>query len=646
MSSQGAARARSAARARWTARARYIAGALIAILAIVWSADLPVRLGVLVYAEQFIAVMIGLGLCGQFLRSAEGVAPSPLAVVFAFAGLAVGAWIAWRYPVLQGDMLGNLREATVIGVVVIALLVEGCRRGTGWAMPIVFGTFFIYALAGHHLSGWLQTKAVSVPRLVSYLALDTSSLLGSTMIIVSTTVLAFMIFGRVLQACGGGDFFTDISSALFGRYRGGTGKVEVVASALFGSISGSAMANVMSTGIITIPNMKRAGYTAETAAAVEAVSSTGGQIVPPVMGAAAFLMAENLGVRYADVAIAAIVPAVLYFFSVFIQVDYEAARRGIGGIPADRLPRAGRVLRDGWFFLVPFVVVFYLMFSLNMQAEEAVLYAIAATIPFGALIGYGGSKLTARGFFDAVFASGRDAFDLLVICAVAAMTIGLLNITGLALSMGLALVKIGEGNLFLLLIAVAFVCFILGTGLPTTGVYLLVAILAAPSLIQVGVPPMAAHMFVLFHGCLSMISPPIALAAYAAAHIAGADHMRVGWIACRLGWPLFVLPFLFAWSPELLLIGKPLDIAGSIVMAFAGTWLMCSAIDGRLVERLGPAKRMLAGAAAAMMLVPAGGLSGALYAHAAGLALAAALVARELQLRRVAARGNPPVEAS
>ncbi len=186
-----------------------------------------------------------------------------------------------------------------------------------------------------------------------------------------------------------------------------------------------------------------------------------------------------------------------------------------------------------------------------------------------------------------MFATGRDSFELLTICAVAAIVIGLLNITGLALSLGLALVKIGEGSMILLLIAVALVCFILGLGLPTTGVYLLVAILAAPPLVKLGVPPMAAHMFVLFHGCLSMITPPIALAAYAAAHIAGADHMRVGWIACRLGWPLFVLPFLFAWSPELLWIGTPANIAMSIVFAFVGTWLMCSAIAGYLLEAIG-----------------------------------------------------------
>ena len=586
------------ARTPWWSAATWVAGGAIAFLAIAWSADLPLRLGLLIYSEQFVAAMIGLALCGAFLRRPDDAKPSPVAVACAIAGFAAGFWIAFRYPVLQADLRGHATEGMVLGIVVIGLTVEACRRGSGWSMPIIFGLFFAYALFGHYFSGIWQTKSVRFERLIAYLALDTSSLLGSTMIIVCTTVLVFMVFGRVLQACGGAEFFTDLSSALFGRFRGGTGKVEVVASAFFGSISGSALANVMSTGIITIPNMKRAGYKPETAAAVEAVSSTGGQIVPPVMGAAAFLMAENLGVRYADVAIAAIIPAALYFFSVFVQVDYEAASRGIGGIPRSELPRAGAVLRAGWFFILPFVLLFVLMFRYNLQADEAVLWSTLAVVPFGAILGYRGQKLNARRFFTALFATGRDSFDLLTICAVAAIVIGVLNITGLALSLGLALVKIGEGSMILLLIAVALVCFILGLGLPTTGVYLLVAILAAPPLVKLGVPPMAAHMFVLFHGCLSMISPPIALAAYAAAHIAGADHMRVGWIACRLGWPLFVLPFLFAWSPELLWIGTPANIAMSIVFAFVGTWLMCSAFAGYLLEPIGPVQRVLAGIAA------------------------------------------------
>jgi len=405
--------------------------------------------------------------------------------------------------------------------------------------------------------------------------------------------------------------------------------VSVFSSSLFGTISGSAVANVMSTGIITIPNMKKAGYTPETAGGVEAVSSTGGQIMPPVMGAAAFLMAENLQMRYAEIALAALVPAALYYISVFTQVDLEAARRSIGGLDPARLPRAARVLRAGWFFAVPFVALFYLMFGHDMQAEESVLLGVAAMLPFAALIGYGGRRLDVRGFARALAGTGKDAVEIIVICAVAGAVIGLLNITGLALGLSLTLVKLGQGNLVLLMVAVAFMCIILGMGLPTTGVYLLVAVLAAPPLVQLGVPPLAAHMFVFFYGCLSMITPPVAMAAYAAAHIAQASPMKVGLAACRLGWPAFVLPFLFAWSPTLLLRGNPADVAVSVLTAAAGVWLGSAAFAGFLFKELGMVKRFAFGAAALLMLLPNDAFAGVFWLELTGLVAGAALVLAE-----------------
>jgi TRAP transporter 4TM/12TM fusion protein len=405
--------------------------------------------------------------------------------------------------------------------------------------------------------------------------------------------------------------------------------VEVVASALFGTISGSAVANVMSTGIITIPNMKRAGYTPETAGGVEAVSSTGGQIMPPVMGAAAFLMAENLQMRYADIALAALVPAALYYISVFTQVDLEAARRKIGGLDPARLPRAGRVLRAGWFFIVPFVALFYFMFAYDMRAEESVLFGIGAMLPFAVLLGYGGHRLDWRGFARTLADTGKDAVEIIVICAVAGAVIGLLNITGLSLGLSLTLVKLGEGNLVLLMVAVALMSIVLGMGLPTTGVYLLVAVLAAPPLIELGVPPLAAHMFVFFYGCLSMITPPVAMAAYAAAHIAQASPMKVGLAACRLGWPAFALPFLFAWSPTLLLRGDPVDVTISVVTAAAGVWLGSAGLTGFLFKEIKTLKRLAFGAAAVLMLLPNDAFAGVIWLELAGIALGAALVTLE-----------------
>jgi len=591
--------------------------------AVFWGLDLPARLGLLVYTEQFLAAVLALVFFIAYARARH-----PL---LGAAALLAGAWLAARYPTLQADVLSHLREALILSVVLLAVLVDVCRRTAGFPLTLVFGFFFLYGLFGHLLPGPLETKQVSLSRLLPYLALDTSSMLGSALIIACSTVILFMFFGRVLQACGGAQFFNDVSMSLFGRYRGGPGKVEVCASALFGTISGSAVANTMSTGIITIPNMKRFGYPATMAGAIEAVSSTGGQIMPPVMGAAAFLMADTLQVRYAAIAIAAIVPAALYYFSVFLQVDYEAARRNIGGLDPATLPKFGRVARDGWGFLIPFAVMFYCMLSLNLEAEPSVLIGAAALVPFAATKGYAGQKLTWRSLRDAVIATGRESVDIVVICAMAGCVIGLLNITGLALGLSLSLVKLGEHSVLLLLFVVAFISVILGMGLPTTGVYLLVAVLAAPALVKLGVQPLAAHMFVFFYGCLSMITPPVAMAAYAAAHIAQANPMRVGWTACRLGWPAFVLPFLFVASPALLLTGNPFDVVASVATAIAGVWLVCGAIAGFFVNALPWIKRLAFGACGLVLLVPTDAFQGASILNLAAAVIAGALIALEMR---------------
>lgn len=612
------------------ARAGDVAAFLVIAGAVFWGLDLPTRLGLLVYTEQFLAAALALAFFMAYLRPEKSRA---LEASLAVAGLAAGLWLAVRYPVLQADVLSHTREALVLSIVLLVLVLDCCRRTVGLPLAFVFGFFFLYALVGHRLPGPLETKRVALERLLPYLALDTSSMLGAALIIACSTVILFMLFGRLLQACGGAQFFNDVSMSLFGRYRGGPGKVEVCASALFGTISGSAVANTMSTGIITIPNMKRFGYPATMAGAIEAVSSTGGQIMPPVMGAAAFLMADTLQVRYAVVAVAAIVPAALYYFSVFLQVDHEAARRNIGGLDPATLPRFRNVLRAGWSFLVPFAVMFWCMLGLNLEAEPSVLIGAASLVPFAAWKGYAGARLTWGGALHAVVMTGRESVDIIVLCAVAGCVIGLLNISGLALGLSLSLVRIGEHSLPALLVVVAFISVILGMGLPTTGVYLLVAVLAAPALVKLGVQPLAAHMFVFFYGCLSMITPPVAMAAYAAAHIAQARPMRVGWTACRLGWPAFVLPLLFVASPTLLLTGKTFDVTASVVTAIAGVWLVCAAIGGFFLRELSAAKRLIFCICGALLLIPTDAFGGAGIVNLAAAALAAILVILEVRKR-------------
>jgi TRAP transporter 4TM/12TM fusion protein len=344
-------------------------------------------------------------------------------------------------------------------------------------------------------------------------------------------------------------------------------------------------------------------------------------------------MADTLQMRYAEIAIAAIVPAALYYFSVFLQVDHEAARRRIGGLDPATLPRFGRVLGAGWPFLVPFAVMFYCMLGLNLEAEPSVLIGAASLVPFAAWKGYAGERLTWKSALHAVVATGRESVDIVIICAIAGCVIGLLNITGLALGLSLSLVKIGEHSLPLLLIVVAFISVILGMGLPTTGVYLLVAVLAAPAVVKFGVQPLAAHMFVFFYGCLSMITPPVAMAAYAAAHIAQASPMRVGWTACMLGWPAFVLPFLFIVSPTLLLSGQPFDVAASVATAIAGVWLASAAIGGFFLSELSPLKRALFGLCGLVLLIPTDAFPQAGLLNLAAASVGALLVTLEIRNR-------------
>jgi len=619
------------------ARAGRLADALgfvVCALAIAWSADIATRLQLEIYSEQFAAFMLGLAFGIAFLRfPLRPGAPAWHDLALTLVGIAAGGWLAWRYPVLLNESFFRPGETFTLASLVIVLSIEGTRRSAGSSLLLVLALLAVYALFGNLLPGVLQARQIPIFRLVSYLGLDTAALLGSPLLIAGTVVVAFVFFGRVLQACGGADFFTELAQSVFGRYRGGAGKVEVVASGLFGMISGSAVSNVMTTGVVTIPMMKRAGYAKETAAGIEAIAATGGQLMPPVMGAAAFLMAEFLQIPYAEVALAATIPALLFYVAVFVQVDLEAARKNIIGYGLAEIPRTRDVLRKGWLFLIPFGVLFGILFGTNLPAEQAAICGAIALVPLGLTVGYGERRLTWRGLIAAIAATGRDTVDVILICAIAGLVIGILQITGLAFGMSIALLQVGGNNLFVLLVAVAVVCTILGMGMPTTAVYLLVATLAAPSLIKLGVSPIAAHMFVFVYGILSMITPPVALAAFAAGNIAQADPMRVGFTACMLGWPAFLLPFMFVYSPTLLLIGPPLQVTFDIVTAFAGVWMASCGISGYFRDELPPLIRLGYVVAGLFLLLPSSVFEGAMVANFAGLALMTALMVREYARR-------------
>lgn len=624
--------------------ARGIADWLAAAMVLVvlgWAVALPRFLGFGVYPQQMFAIVLGCAMAMGFLvlpaRRGAGRGDVPwLDVALAGASLAVMAYIAFGYPRLVLLIFSRPPEVWLPGIVAIGLMLEALRRASGWALVLIIATFLGYGLFGDLLPGRLSGRAMPGPILAGYMAFDSNGILGLPLSIAATVVVAFVLFGGLLSATGGSAFFTDAAMLAMGRFRGGSMKIAVLASGLFGSISGSAVANVAGTGVVTIPMIKRDGYPAHRAAAIEAVASTGGQLMPPVMGASAFLMAEFLEVSYASVVTAALAPALLYYIALFIQADLEAARRGIAAVPRSLMPPPRGVM-GGLHFVLPFAALIHALFVLRWQPDRAALAAAVVLVASALVFGYRGNRPGPWVFLRGLVGAGHAAVEILLISAASGIVIGVLNVTGLSFNLTYALVQLGGGSLAVLLALSAMVCIVLGMGLPTLGVYVLLATLVAPALIQLGVEPIAAHLYVLYFGMMSMITPPIALAAFTAAAIAEARPMATGLAAVRFGWTAYVIPVLFVFSPTLLMIGAPLDIGLALLTATVGVWLVSAALAGYLGTRLSAPMRLGLAAAGLLALVPAGAFPGAalgdLLGTLAGFALAGVALRRGRRAR-------------
>jgi len=615
--------------------------------AIAWAADLYREVGLLLYTEQYLLGMLALALPLVFLtaraqKTAEAAAANRVPWydwLAAAAGFGAAGYMAVRYPALAELIALHPRDGLVTALIVIVLVIEGLRRTAGTALTMIIVGFIVLALVGHFIPGELAGRRVEWVNLAYYLAWDASGMLGTPMIVVTTIVTAFVFFGQVLLKSGGSAFFTEIATALVGRFRGGQAKIAVTASGLFGSISGSAVSNVVTTGVITIPLMRGAGYRAVDAGAIEAVASTGGQLMPPIMGAAAFLMADFLQISYAEVVVAALIPAILYYGALFIVADLEAARRGITRMPEHRIPRAWPVLKSGWMFPIPFIVLIGTLFFLNYSAELSALLSAVVILATGMVIGYQGKRLRLRDVFDALKSTGIAVLDIIMIGAAAGFVIGVLNISGLGFGLTLALVNLGGGNAILLLVIAAIICILLGMGMPTAGVYILLSTLVAPALVEVGFLPIAAHMFILYFGMMSMITPPVAIAAFAAASLSGADPMRTGFAAMRFGWIAYVIPFMFVFAPTLLMIGPAYAVVLAAITATMGVWLVSVGIVGFVFRPLNAVERVLFVVAGIALVVPADAFPGALATDIAGFVLGVALAGREFLFKRP--RGAP-----
>lgn len=613
--------------AGWIVRTALVA---IPVAGILFALEVPSRLGLAVFREQYLGLLLGLSLAGIFLSTParRGLRhPVPwYDWLLALGGLLVGGYVAAYYPSVADRLAILTPEKWILGLAAVLLLLEAVRRTAGTAVMWVAVAFLLYARFADALPGPLAGTPARWERLLTYLYLDLNGILGTPLAVASTVVLSFVLMGQVLFVTGGANFLGDFALAVVGRFRGGPAKMAVVASSLFGNISGSAVANVAVDGPITIPMIKRAGYPAPVAAAVEATASTGGQIMPPVMGAAAFLMAEFLGIRYAEVAAAALLPALLYYVCLFFQVDLEAAKAGLRGLPADELPRLREVLPRGTAFGVALATVVFGLYVLRWRPEHVgvVAAAVAALSAVAVRAHRGWAVVTI------LERTGRSLLGLVAVTAVAGMVIGVLQYSGLGFRLALLLTEVAGRNLPGLLLLTALVAMVLGMGMPTVAVYVLLATLVAPALVQLGVLPLAAHLFVFYFGMLSMITPPVCLATYTAATIGGCDFWQAGWAGMRLAAVAYVAPFLFALDPALIGRGDFVRVAVAFTTATLGAYLLAVALVGFWFSPLAAAERVLAAAAGIAVLTPEGG-TGWLFSRAVevgGLVVAGLLALR------------------
>ncbi|WP_341703736.1 TRAP transporter fused permease subunit [Ferrovibrio sp.] len=494
------------------------------------------------------------------------------AIVYAVAAAAIGhLFVNFDYFINRIIYIDDLTTFDMVAGVGLVLVVLDCtRRVIGWALPVTALCFISYTL-------FFSDVAPMV--LVDQLYMTTEGIFGSTLGVSAAYVMIFVLFGAFMERTGTGTLFMDFALALTGRSAGGPGKVAVVSSSLFGTVSGSAVANVMVTGAITIPLMKRTGFKAPFAAGVEAVASTGGQIMPPIMGAAAFVMAEFLGVSYATVALWAFLPALLFYVACFASVHFEAKRQGLKGMPADEVPSLRRVIVDRGHLFIPVAIILTGMF-MGYSAPLCALAGTLACFPVAMLRASTRQGLNWQMIWDALVDGSRNTLAVALACACAGLVIGSITLTGLGITFTNVVVGLAQNSLVLALVLTAAAGIILGMGMPTTPAYIVMVSLMVPAIMKLGVIEPAAHMFAFYFAILSAITPPVALAVYAAGSLARAPIWPAGWAAVRIGFAGFLVPFMFVYEPAILFIGDPFTIGHAAVTAIIGIIVMAAALAG------------------------------------------------------------------
>ena len=520
--------------------------------------------------------------------------------------LGLSIWIAAQAQDIidRGWNTAGPLHATIVAGIYVALVLEGLRRSGEMILFVFCLILGFYPLYAGMMPGFLWGVQLDLTQTLNEHVYGLESVIGIPTQVVSDTLIGFLVFGVVLATTGGGTFFMDFASSLMGTSRGGPAKVAIISSGFFGMLSGSPTSNVLTTGTLTIPTMKRCGYPATYAGAVEACASTGGALMPPVMGAAAFIMANFLNVPYADVVTAAFLPAILYYFALFIQTDFFAARNGLRGVTADEVPPLKSTLLGGWYYIAAIVGLTVLLLVWRIEGEAPFwvsLFLIGVAIVRAKTIGF-----TPLRFAGLVVDIGQAVAQIIALIAGIGLIIGALSITGVANSFSRELVQYAAGNIGLLLATGAITSFILGMGMTASACYIFLAIVLAPALVKAGIDPMAAHLYVFYWGIVSFITPPVALAAIAAASIAKADAMAVGFRALRIGCLLLLLPVLFVLQPALILKGELLQVLQVSATAIVAVILLAAAFEGYLygVGRLPLWARIPIGLGGLMLLIP------------------------------------------
>ncbi|MFV0496957.1 MAG: TRAP transporter permease [Candidatus Fimivivens sp.] len=492
----------------------------------------------------------------------------------------------WTQFIGVVERAGNPNQMDLImATLLVVLVLEAARRCGGWALPVLSLIFIAYGLWGRNLPGMFAHRGYTWAALSNHFFANTEGIYGTSVNVASSYIFLFVLFGAVMNKSGMGKFFNDISLALAGHTKGGPAKVSVIASGLLGSINGSAVANVVTTGAFTIPLMKKTGYSPEFAGAVESSASVGGQLLPPVMGAAAFIMAEMLGVKYSEIIVCAAVPALLYYTGILVQVQLRASKNGLVGIPKESLPKTGIIMKEQGHLIIPILFLLYMLFFSGTTVIYSAFFTIIATVLISFL--KKSTRMSGKDIIDALAQGAKATVAVAIACACVGIIIGVSSKTGFGLNMANAIIALGDKSLFFTLVFSMITCMILGMGLPSIPAYIITATIAAPALAQLGVPEIAAHLFAFYFAMFANITPPVALAAFAAAGLSGGNAVKTGVQSVKLSIAGFIVPYMFVYSPQLLLRETTfMEGLWVTVAACIGVFMIGAAVEGYIFTKV------------------------------------------------------------